>query len=113
MQGTRHIGRLLVVSVSAMLGTVIRAQSQAVSGTAPICPAGRAPRVDAVVVTVTVNAGTAWNSRRYSDTERTLILNCADVIRQRSVPPASLSVIPVLAEYPLSPGAENRRATAP
>lgn len=92
--------RLLGAGLFACSGAVLAAQSTAAAGTAPICPAGRTPSMDSVIVTVTVNPGTAWNRRKYSESERQLILNYADAIRQRFVPPTSLGAVPVLAEWP-------------
>ncbi len=99
MRAARCVSWLLGICVLTPPSTKLGAQSTVAVGGAPICPAGRAPSTDSAIVTVTVNAGTAWNSRKYSDTERQLILNYADAIRQHFVMPKSLGAVPTLAEW--------------
>jgi hypothetical protein len=114
MRAARSIVWLLAASVFLGCGTLLGAQKKGAPGTtAPICPDGRAPAVDSETVTVTVNPGTAWNRRQYTEAERTLILNYADAIRQRFVPPPSLGAVPILAEWPqMAWGGEPTRHSA-
>lgn len=97
MTAAQYVSRLLGICGLTAFSTVLGAQVAAAG--APICPAGRAPSMDSAIVTVTVNSGTAWNSRKYSAAERELILNFADAIRQRFVMPKSLGAVPTLAEW--------------
>jgi hypothetical protein len=66
----------------------------------PICPTGRAPRVDTTQVIVALQPARAFLDSAYTDAQRQQISFYADAIARRFVPPETLGDVPTLVDLP-------------
>lgn len=93
-----RLAAMLATVAATLSASIAAAQPVSMQSAMPICDAHQLPQIDTEVVTVVINAGTAWNRRKYTDEDRARILYYADAIRQRFMQPGDLGVTPTLAE---------------